>query len=197
MTDIEAEDQAGEGTDGAAGTGGTTDGGDAEAAGDDRAGTLDAEPGGDAAGGAGDSPGDESTPQDDARDEDAADTESDVGSGPGGGDAAAEAGTGGEPEGRAESGPGGDDAAAEGAATSGDGSRPDDEPGPAEETDAEEGGEQARVSPENRLEALQEDIDAVRRRVAEDTVDQGDQAFVQEGEASEDEPVDDTIAPPG
>jgi hypothetical protein len=65
------------------------------------------------------------------------------------------------------------------------------------EPDEEDGGEQASASPEGRLEALQEDIDAVRRRVADDTVGEGDEAFIQEGEASEDEPVDDTIAPPG
>lgn len=120
--------------------------------------------------------------------------EDQAGEGKAGEDAAAEAESG------SESDAGGEDAAAEGdATTSGDDSRPDDEPGPAEETesDEEDGGEQATVSPEERLEALQEDIDAVRRRVAEDSVDQGDEAFVQEGEASEDEPVDDTIAPPG
>lgn len=121
--------------------------------------------------------------------------EDQAGEGKAGEDAAAEAESG------SESDAGGEDAAAEGdAATSGDASRPDDEPGPAEETESdaeEDGGQQATVSPEERLEALQEDIDAVRRRVAEDSVAQGDEAFVQEGEASEDEPVDDTIAPPG
>ena len=115
--------------------------------------------------------------------------EDQAGEGKAGEDAAAEAESG------SESGADGGDAAAERADdASGDDSQPEDEA----ESDAEEdGGEQATVSPEERLEALQEDIDAVRRRVAEDSVDQGDEAFVQEGEASEDEPVDDTIAPPG
>ncbi len=63
---------------------------------------------------------------------------------------------------------------------------------PAEETD--------------RLQALEEDIEEVRRKVA-DSLDQGGRNFIEEGEADEDQPVDDqpvddqpvddTIVPPG
>lgn len=63
----------------------------------------------------------------------------------------------------------------------------------------EEGGRggSAGATPEERLDHLQEDIDEVRRRAEDDVADQGEHQFIQEGEASRDEPVDDTIVPPG
>lgn len=62
--------------------------------------------------------------------------------------------------------------------------------------EAEQGTEEGPVGDRDRLEALQEDIDEVRQRVA-DPIDQGDEKFIHEGDAGDDEPVDDTIAPPG
>ncbi|MFP5376630.1 MAG: hypothetical protein ACLGIO_07615 [Acidimicrobiia bacterium] len=63
----------------------------------------------------------------------------------------------------------------------------------------EEGGQGAGAgaTPEEQLDHLQQDLDEVRRRAEDDVVDQGDHRFIQEGEASRDEPVDDTIVPPG
>ncbi|HET7488125.1 MAG TPA: hypothetical protein VFJ85_09360 [Acidimicrobiales bacterium] len=46
------------------------------------------------------------------------------------------------------------------------------------------------------LQKLQDDIDEVRRR-ADIAPDQEERAFLDEGEADRDQPVDDTIAPPG
>ena len=61
----------------------------------------------------------------------------------------------------------------------------------------EEGSDDKAPAPgKDRLEALQDDIDEVRRRVG-DPLDDGDRSFVEEGEADEDQPVDDTIVPPG
>lgn len=50
--------------------------------------------------------------------------------------------------------------------------------------------------PDDPLQALQHDIDEVRREV-DMPADQDERAFIDEGEASEDQPVDDTIVPPG
>lgn len=59
------------------------------------------------------------------------------------------------------------------------------------------GGGGGGATPAERLDHLQQDIDEVRRRAEDDVVDQGEHRFVQEGEASRDEPVDDAIVPPG
>ena len=86
----------------------------------------------------------------------------------------------------------------------------DDEPTVAGEDDAET--KDQAPNPESddpaagrdRLEALQQDIDDVRQQVGapregeeqtEREAPDADPAFIQEGEASEDQPVDDTIAP--
>ena len=69
----------------------------------------------------------------------------------------------------------------------------DAESGDSGHGDGEEG---SPVGDRDRLEALQQDIDEVRQRVADPT-DQGEERFIQEGGADDDEPVDDTIAPPG
>lgn len=70
--------------------------------------------------------------------------------------------------------------------------------GDADAEDKDEAGDHDDAPPEekDRLQALQEDIDEVRRRVA-DPLDDGDRTFIEEGEADKDQPVDDTIAPPG
>lgn len=49
----------------------------------------------------------------------------------------------------------------------------------------------------SRLEALERDIERVRQETGVTRKDEEEPAFIQEGEASEDQPVDDTIAPPG
>lgn len=69
--------------------------------------------------------------------------------------------------------------------------------GDADAEDADDA-EENEAPPEgkDRLQALQEDIDEVRRRVA-DPLDDGGSAFIKEGEADKGQPVDDTIAPPG
>lgn len=85
----------------------------------------------------------------------------------------------------AEAGRGGEVSAAEGAGE-----------GDGREIDADRDQEDGPVDGRDRLEALQEDIDEVRRRVADPT-EQGENMFIQEGEADDDQPVDDTIAPPG
>lgn len=46
----------------------------------------------------------------------------------------------------------------------------------------------------DRLQALEEDIEEVRRKVA-DPLDQGDRKFIEKGDADEGQPVDDTIVP--
>lgn len=52
--------------------------------------------------------------------------------------------------------------------------------------------------PQQLLDAVGEQIDEVRRRVDDqDTSQPEDETLIEEGEADEDEPVDDTIAPPG
>ncbi len=56
-----------------------------------------------------------------------------------------------------------------------------------------ESAEAATDTPEERLEALGAEIQQVRQRV-DDPIDQGDRQFIESGE---EEPVDDTIAPPG
>ena len=105
---------------------------------------------------------------------------------PGGGDA--EVGATGEPPGAPDAAPGGDPAGSAGDIRS-------DES--ASQGGAGEASGQAVEDPGERLQGLQDEIDAVRRRAEEDGVDQGEERFIQEGEASEDQPVDDTIAPPG
>lgn len=97
---------------------------------------------------------------------------------------------------------------------------PQDEPGAPEDSDADEDGavEEAREAPAGQegqasggkaepsppqqlLDALGDEIDEVRRRTVDDDAsqgsDEGDERFTQRGEADEDQPVDDTIAPPG
>ena len=65
-----------------------------------------------------------------------------------------------------------------------------------EERASKDGGEPSQ--PQQLLDALGEEIDGVRRRVVEqDPAARSEEQFIQEGEADEDEPVDDTIAPPG
>lgn len=71
--------------------------------------------------------------------------------------------------------------------------------GPGDEDAAEGEADGAGSGPPNdrdRLEALQEDIDEVRRRVDEPANDSGD-AVTNEGADDDDQPVDDTITPPG
>ena len=63
-----------------------------------------------------------------------------------------------------------------------------------QEEKAGKGGEPSQ--PQQLLDALGEEIDTVRRRVVEqDPAAREDEQFIQEGEADEDEPVDDTTAP--
>ncbi|MGH9178795.1 MAG: hypothetical protein ACRD0N_09615 [Acidimicrobiales bacterium] len=65
-----------------------------------------------------------------------------------------------------------------------------------EERSSRGGGEPSQ--PQQLLDALGEEIDDVRRRVVDqDAVARAEERFIQEGEADEEEPVDDTIAPPG
>ncbi|MGI8685519.1 MAG: hypothetical protein ACR2MO_10605 [Acidimicrobiales bacterium] len=95
-----------------------------------------------------------------------------------------------------------DDAAADAAAAAPPGKEADAaaEAGTGDEGDegdeATDAGDDAPAEEKDRLKALQDDIDDLRKRVA-DPLDQGDRSFIEEGEADEDEPVDDTIAPPG
>lgn len=83
---------------------------------------------------------------------------------------------------------------------------PEDQASPT--TDAGKGGDPS--PPEQLLQAVQDEIDDVRRRAAEDGLGEkgekreegeeggeGEKKFVEEGAEDEDQPVDDTIAPPG
>lgn len=71
---------------------------------------------------------------------------------------------------------------------------PDSPPDEGPEPSAEEPSE---PSPEERLDDLQDRIDAARTIVNEGTELEEEQRFIESGEESEPDEVDDTIAPPG
>lgn len=83
------------------------------------------------------------------------------------------------------------DIAGEQAAEASEDGEPSDEAGPSNE----EAGDQ--TADPSRLEALERDIERVRQETGVTGEGEEEPAFIQEGEASEDQPVDDTIAPPG
>ncbi|MGI8686854.1 MAG: hypothetical protein ACR2MO_17485 [Acidimicrobiales bacterium] len=95
-----------------------------------------------------------------------------------------------------------DDAAADAAAAAAPGDEAEAAAGAGAGDPEDDGGEDGdgegdeTADGKDRLQALEEDIEEVRRRVG-DPLDQGEDTFIEEGDADEDQPVDDTIAPPG
>ena len=110
-----------------------------------------------------------------------------AGDGAGAGDEGTDTG---EDEHGAEGGDGATDA-------DGGGGDPDGDAGGAEDPgEASGGGEPSQ--PQQLLDAMGDRISEVRRRVdEEDPASPDEEQFIEEGAADEDEPVDDTIAPPG
>lgn len=77
-------------------------------------------------------------------------------------------------------------------------SPPDEGPEPSAEEPSEPAPEEpSEPSPEERLDDLQDRIDAARTIVNEGTELEEEQRFIESGEESEPDEVDDTIAPPG